>query len=121
MKKITVLILMMLISIISNASNDTINFSFNNIVDIVITKSNDYVIEYDDPDCFDYETIMEQNEDNINIDYVSIYVNNIDLFNNFLNDYNKYISLKDYKTKSNINKHYKIVEYSKNKFYLTKL
>lgn len=121
MKKIILLILMTLISVISNATNDTINFSFGNVIDIVKTKSNDYVIEYDDPDCFDYETIMEQNGDNINVDYVSIYVNNIDLFNDFLNDYYKYINLKDYKNKSNINKHYKIVEYSNNKFYLTKL
>ena len=70
MKKITVLILIMLISVVSNATNDTINFSFSNIVDIVKTKTNDYVIEYDDPDCFDYETIMEQNGDNISVDYL---------------------------------------------------
>lgn len=121
MKKIIVLILIILISVVSNATNDTINFSFGNIVDIVKTKTNDYVIEYDDPDCFDYETIMEQNGDNINVDYVSIYVNDIDLFNDFLNDYHKYISLKDYKNKSSINRNYKIIEYSKNKFYLTKV
>lgn len=121
MKKIIVLILIMLISVVSKASNDTINFSFSNIVDIVKTKTNNYVIEYDDPDCFDYERIMEQNGDNINVDYISIYVNDINLFKDFLNDYYKYKSLKDYKNKSNINRNYKIIEYSKNKFYLTKV
>lgn len=121
MKKLIILILIMLISVVSNATNDTINFSFSNIVDIVKTKSNDYIIEYDDPDCFDYETIMEQNGDDVIKDYISIYINNIDLFNDFLNNYYEYINLKNYKDKSSINKKYKIIEYSKNKFYLTKV
>lgn len=118
MKKITILILLTLISNISNAKNDTINFNFSNIIDIVETKDHNYIIEYDDPDVFDYTSIAEQNKETIIKDYICIYVNNIDLFNTFLNSYYEYINLKNYKDKAIINKQYKILELNNNYFYL---
>lgn len=121
MKRIIPLILLTLISVISNATNDTINFSFSNIIDIIETTDHNYIIEYNDPDVFDYTSIAEQNKETVVKDYICIHINNIALFNTFLNSYYEYINLKNYKDKAIINKQYKIIEYNKHNYYLIKL
>lgn len=86
-------------------------FDFGNIDTIIFYEDDDaFVLHYDDADVFDLDNLAYQTgRDKWYGEYVSIYVDDT-LITEFLNDYHKYLTNKNWDYRENLNYNYILIE-----------